>query len=168
MEQGLVPINSSTAITSASTVTNESMNESTCEQQNLGDHHSSVVVVVPSDDMMDLLRAIEMSRLQAVRENEQNIYRPNGNSSSQNNNTVLSSNDKIDYFNDLQQAIELSLRTKIEQELIHESTSLFFDDLLVVFFCNFIFLVDIESPQDDLNAAAVAATMPSLDLFSKF
>ncbi len=117
MEQGLVTTNSPTAVTSASTVTNES----TFVQHNLDQNISpAVVVVVPCDDMMDLLRAIEMSRLQAVRENEQNIYRPNTN----NNSSVLNTTDKIEYFNDLQQAIELSLQIKNELELTNETTSL--------------------------------------------
>jgi hypothetical protein len=60
-----------------------------------------------------------MSRLQSVRENEQNIYRSNTNQNS-NHSSILSTNDKMDYFNDLQQAIELSLKTKNEQQLIQE------------------------------------------------
>jgi len=120
MEQGLVTLNGTTAITSTSTTTSVSTNDSTIDQQNTDDDDlSPVVVVVPSDDVMDLLRAIEMSRLQSVRENEQNTYRSNTNQ-----NTILSTNDKMEYFNDLQQAIELSLKIKPEQQLsTHEITS---------------------------------------------
>jgi len=119
MEQGLVSLNGSTAIASISTTTTVSTNDSTIDQQNTDDDLSSVVVVVPSDDVMDLLRAIEMSRLQSVRDNEQNTYRSNTNQ-----NTILSTNDKMEYFNDLQQAIELSLKIKPEQQLsTHEITS---------------------------------------------
>jgi hypothetical protein len=42
-----------------------------------------------------------------------------------NHSSTINTNDKIEYFNDLQQAIELSLRTKGEQELLHETTGLF-------------------------------------------
>jgi len=119
MEQGLVSLNGSTAIASISTTTTVSTNDSTIDQQNTDDDLSSVVVVVPSDDVMDLLRAIEMSRLQSLRDNEQNTYRSNTNQ-----NTILSTNDKMEYFNDLQQAIELSLKIKPEQQLsTHEITS---------------------------------------------
>jgi len=149
MEQSLVPLNGSTGINSVSMTTSISTNDSILDQQHNDDIISPVVVVVPSDDVMDLLRAIEMSRLQAVRENEQNIYRPNTDGS---NNIILSTNDKVDYFNDLQEAIELSLKPKNEQQSTHETTCM-------------------ESQQDDsqsIDAAAVAATMPSLDLFSKY
>ena len=123
MEQGLVSLNVSTAIPSVSTTTSVSTNESTYEQQRQTDGSTSpVVMVVQSDGVMDLLRAIEMSRLQAVRENEQNIYRPNTKSYS---NSTINTNEKIDYFNDLQQAIELSLRIKGEQQLKRETTGLF-------------------------------------------
>jgi hypothetical protein len=121
MEQSLVPLNSPKAINSISTTNSVSTNDSTIDQkQNTDDRLSSVLVVVPSDDVMDLLRAIEMSRLQAVRDNEQNIYRPNTNHNS-NHSSILSTNDKMDYFNDLQQAIELSLKSQNEQQ---ETTSL--------------------------------------------
>jgi len=112
MEQSLVPLNNPKAINSISTTNSVSTNDSTIDQkQNTDDRLSSVLVVVPSDDVMDLLRAIEMSRLQAVRDNEQNIYRPNTNHNS-NHSSILSTNDKMDYFNDLQQAIELSLKSQ--------------------------------------------------------
>ncbi len=121
MEQSLVPLNSPKAINSISTTNSVSTNDSTIDQkQNTDDRLSSVLVVVPSDDVMDLLRAIEMSRLQAVRDNEQNIYRPNTNHNG-NHSSILSTNDKMDYFNDLQQAIELSLKSQSEQQ---ETTSL--------------------------------------------
>lgn len=119
MEQGLVSLNTTAAITSASTTISVSTNDSTTNQQTTDDNLSPVVVVAPSDDVMDLLRAIEMSRLQAVRENEQNIYRPNAN----NNSSTLNTNDKMEYFNDLQQAIELSLRTISEPQLKDETIS---------------------------------------------
>jgi hypothetical protein len=118
MEQGLVTFNGLTTIKSASVTTDGS----TFEEQQIDDNTSPAVVPGSSDDVMDLLRAIEMSRLQSVRENEQNIYRPNMNS---NHSSTINTNDKIEYFNDLQQAIELSLRTKGEQELLHETTGLF-------------------------------------------
>lgn len=121
MEQGLVPLNSPTAITSISTTMSVSTNDSTTDQQQTTDENLSTTAALPSDDMMDLLRAIEMSRLQAIRENEQNIYRPNANPQS----TILSTSDKMDYFNDLQQAIELSLKTKSEQHTKIETTSSF-------------------------------------------
>ena len=155
MEQSLVPLNSPTAINSTSTTNSVSTNDSTIEQQNTDDRVPPVLVVVPSDDVMDLLRAIEMSRLQSAREHEQNIYRPNTNHNSTHS-SAISNNDKMDYFNDLQQAIELSLRTKPEQELTPETTGL---------------LANVESQEDEsqtVDAAAVAATMPSLDLFSMY
>jgi hypothetical protein len=168
MEQGLVSLNIPTAINSISTVNSVSTNDSTTEQQSTDDRVSSVLVVVPSDDVMDLLRAIEMSRLQSVRDNEQNIYRSNTNQNS-NHSSILSTNDKMDYFNDLQQAIELSLKIKNEQQLIQEIPGLLFENI-----SNFFYLVivaDVESKEDDsqtINAVAVAATMPSLDLFSMY
>ena len=122
MEQGLVPLNSPSAMNSASTTMSVSTNDSTTDQQQSTDENLSTTPVLPSDDMMDLLRAIEMSRLQGIRENEQNIYRPNANHQS----TILSTSDKMDYFNDLQQAIELSLRTKSDQQTTMETTSLCF------------------------------------------
>lgn len=120
MEQGLVPLNSPSAINSVSTTMSVSTNDSTTDQQQSTDENLSTMTVLPSDDMMDLLRAIEMSRLQAIRENEQNIYRPNANHQS----TISSNSDKMEYFNDLQQAIELSLRTKSDQQTTIETTSL--------------------------------------------
>ncbi|CAF3363782.1 unnamed protein product [Rotaria sp. Silwood1] len=149
MEQSLIALNGSPAITTPTTAS-VSTNDSVYYQQNTDDTLSPVVVVVPSDDVMDLLRAIEMSRLQSVRENEQNINRPNTNSNSHNNNnSVLCTNDKIDYFNDLQQAIELSIKTKNEQKPTDEASTI------------------VESHQDEsqsIDVAAVAATMPTLDL----
>ena len=121
MEQGLLPLNSPTAVPSISTANSVSTNDSITEQQNSDDQVSSVLVVVPSDDVMDLLRAIEMSRLQSVRENEQNVYRAIHNQKS-NPDSTWTGSDKMDYFNDLQQAIELSLKTKNEQELTQETT----------------------------------------------
>jgi len=122
MEQGLVSLNGTLAIHSISATASVPKNDSTIEQQTTDDNISSVTAV-PSDDVMDLLRAIEMSRLQSVRENEQNMYRSNTNNNDQN--SILSTNDKIEYFNDLQQAIELSLRIKNEKQLTNETTSLF-------------------------------------------
>lgn len=121
MEQGLVSLNNSTSTPPPAST---SPSNSRIDHQITDDNPSpvaAVVVVAPSDDVMDLLRAIEMSRLQAVRENEQNIYRPNT------NNTLISNtNDKMEYFNDLQQAIELSLRTKTNEHLSTDDiTSLF-------------------------------------------
>lgn len=109
MEQSLAPLTNASAINASSMTASISTNDSASEQPNSDDNSSSVVVVVPPNDVMDLLRAIEMSRLQAVRENEQNIYRPNQ------MNPTSNPNDKINYFNDLQQTIELSLQTKNEQ-----------------------------------------------------
>jgi hypothetical protein len=127
MEQSLVPLNGSTGINSVSMTTSISTNDSILDQQHNEDIISPVaVVVVPSDDVMDLLRAIEMSRLQSVRENEQNIYRPNTHSSNNN------SNDKNNYFNDLQQTIELSLKTKNDQQSTNELTSSFFNSFFQV------------------------------------
>jgi hypothetical protein len=133
MEQSLVPLNSPTTINSISTANSVSTNDSTIEQQNTDDRVPSVLVVVPTDDVMDLLRAIEMSRLQSVRENEQNIYRPNSNHTNAPS-SILSNNDKMDYFNDLQQAIELSLRPKNEQQQsIPETTGLLSRDFQFIF-----------------------------------
>ena len=109
MEQSLAPLTNSSAMNTNSMTTSTSTNDSASDPQNSDDNSSSIVVVVPPNDVMDLLRAIEMSRLQAVRENEQNIYRPNQTNSTNN------PNDKVNYFNDLQHTIELSLRTKNEQ-----------------------------------------------------
>jgi hypothetical protein len=64
-----------------------------------------------------------MSRLQAVRENEQNIYRPNNNH--HHPNSTLNTNGKMNHFDDLQQAMELSLTTKNEQQSENEATSWF-------------------------------------------
>jgi hypothetical protein len=108
MEQGLVAMNTASAMPTASTATSES----NIEQQSTDETMSSVVAVLPCDDMMDLLRAIEMSRLQAVRENEQNIFRPHMNSAMS---SVLHSNSKMDYFDDLQHAIELSMMNTGEE-----------------------------------------------------
>jgi len=130
MEQSLVPLNGSTGINSVSMTTSISTNDSILDQQHNEDIISPVVVVVPSDDVMDLLRAIEMSRLQSVRENEQNIYQPNTHSS--NNSSILSSHDKNNYFNDLQQTIELSLKTKNDQQSTNELTSSFFNSFFYV------------------------------------
>ena len=122
MEQSIVTINSPPTITDTSITTSVSLNDSTYDRHSTNDIESPVAVVIPSDDTMDLLRAIEMSRWQAERENEQNIYRPN-----LNNNTkcsTLSKTAKFNYFNDLQEAIELSLKTKNEDQLPCEETSL--------------------------------------------
>lgn len=108
MEQGLVALNAASAMPTASTATSES----NIEQQSTDETMSSVVAVVPCDDMMDLLRAIEMSRLQGVRETEQNIYRPHMNSAMS---SVLQSNSKMHYFDDLQQAIELSMTNVVDE-----------------------------------------------------
>ncbi|UJR25225.1 hypothetical protein I4U23_006577 [Adineta vaga] len=136
LEQSLTTLTNPTATNNMSMTTSISTNDSTSEQQNLDDTTASVV---PSNDVMDLLRAIEMSRLQAVRENEQNIYRPNFHNNQIN--SVRNPNEKINYFTNVPQ-------TKTEQST--EATAM------------------IESLEDDIqltNAAAVAATMPSLDLF---
>lgn len=131
MEQGLVPLNGSTTVNTSSMTASISTNDSVSDQQTTDDTISSVVVVVPSDDVMDLLRAIEMSRLQAVRENEQNIYRPNTHNG---NHSSILSNDKINYFNDLQKTIELSLKTKNEQQSTNDATSLFSLSCLISLF----------------------------------
>ncbi|CAF1191870.1 unnamed protein product [Adineta steineri] len=148
MEQSLVPLSDPVPNNNSSSMTASiSTNDSTLEQHNTDDTISPTVVV-PSDDVMNLLRAIEMSRLQAVRENEQNIYRPNHRTSTIS--ATLNPNDKTNYFNDLQQTIELSLQTKNEQESANEATT------------------SIESQDDEFQStdvAAVAAAMPSLDLF---
>jgi hypothetical protein len=90
-------------------------NENIMTDQHVDETISSVTssVAVPHDDTMDLLRAIEMSRLQAVREHEQNIYRPHTNI---NTDVMETSNEKVEYFNHLQQAIELSLVANDVQE----------------------------------------------------
>ena len=108
MEQGLGALNTATAMPAASTTTSES----NIEQQSTDETISSAVTVVPCDDMMDLLRAIEMSRLQAVRETEQNTYRPHLNNTMS---SFLHSNSKMHYFDDLQQAIELSMMDKTNE-----------------------------------------------------
>lgn len=138
MEQSLVALNGSTTMNCASSTTSES----TLEQQSQTENNSSVVVVLPSDDMMDLLRAIEMSRLQALRENEQNIYRPNP--TSQIHSSSINTNEKIDYFNELQQAIDLSLNNENERIETNPISS------------------------EIVDASEVAAAMPSLDLFGLF
>jgi len=124
MEQGLVQLTDSTpsTITHSDNHRSTTTSISTIDPRTVNDALSPVVVVLPSDDMMDLLRAIEMSRLQALRENEQNIYRPNmqtNQSSPSASNTI----DKRDYFNDLQQAIQLSLQAKNQQEPNNDLTS---------------------------------------------
>ena len=107
MEQSLAALAGSTSPSAPSTA-----NDETVQEERISDDVSTPIVVVGlTDDVMDLLRAIEMSRLQAVRETELNIHRPSMN---HNVNTPISSNDKIDYFNDLQQAIELSLTTILD------------------------------------------------------
>lgn len=116
----MVALNGSPSIASPSTTPSLSTNDSVYDHQKNDDQLSSVVVVLPSDDVMDLLRAIEMSRLQAVREHEQNTNRTNTNNNT--NNLVSNTNDKIDYFNDLQQAIELSIKTKNTQQSTCEAT----------------------------------------------
>lgn len=121
MEQSLVSLHSPTAIHTTSKITSVPTNDLTIDQQTTDDGTSSVVTGASSDDVMDLLRAIEMSRLQAVRENEQNIYRPNNNHP----NSTLNTNGKMNHFDDLQQAMELSLTTKNEQQLPNEATSWF-------------------------------------------
>ncbi|CAF1628062.1 unnamed protein product [Rotaria magnacalcarata] len=148
MEKSLVTLNGSPAITSISATASLSTNASVYDQQNSDDNVPPVIVVVPSDGVMDLLRAIEMSRLQAVREHDQNLNRNNTNAN--NNASNLSTNDKIEYFNDLQEAIELSIKSKYEQESTKEAT------------------VPIQTEPDEIQSmdvAAVVAIMPSLDLF---
>ena len=105
MEQSLAALAGSTSLSAPSTTTDESVPG----ERSSDDVSTPFVVVGSTDDVMDLLRAIEMSRLQAVRETELNVHRPSMN---HNVNSLVSSNDKIDYFNDLQQAIELSLTIK--------------------------------------------------------
>lgn len=132
MEQGLAPLTDSASTTTTNNNTNTenhpsttlsiSTTESIPESQTTDETNPSAVLVLPSDDMMDLLRAIEMSRLQGLRENEQNIYRPNHSA----NSATSIPNDKKDYFNELQQAIELSLQTKNKPKSENELTSEFF------------------------------------------
>ena len=105
MEQSLAALAGSTPQSAPSTANDELVHG----ERSSEDVPTPIVVVGSTDDVMDLLRAIEMSRLQAVRETELNLHRPNMN---HNVNSTISSNDKIDYFNDLQQAIELSLTIK--------------------------------------------------------
>ncbi|CAF1629757.1 unnamed protein product [Adineta ricciae] len=66
MEQSLAPLTNSSAMNTNSMTTSTSTNDSASEPQNSDDNSSSIVVVAPPNDVMDLLRAIEMSRLQAV------------------------------------------------------------------------------------------------------
>lgn len=154
-------LNASTTMNCASSTGSQS----TLEQQSNPENSSSMVVVLPSDDMMDLLRAIEMSRLQAVRENEQNIYRPHLNSQI---NAAITSNDKIDYFNDLQQAIELSLTTHNQKPSTIENLGSL--DLQRFAFLHsshyFLETEDTDSGASQImDASTIVENLPSLDLF---
>lgn len=72
-EQSLIANGSSTAAQQSLSDSQATFEEHSTNETN----RLSPILNNSSDNMLDLLRAIEMSRLQAVRETEQNTYRPN-------------------------------------------------------------------------------------------
>ncbi|CAF0990366.1 unnamed protein product [Didymodactylos carnosus] len=110
MEQALLPT------TVQSTTTENTQQNSLPSSPSSTVSSSELPPYQTSHYIMDLLRALEMSRLQAAREMEQNLYRPR---SCSNQNVV----DKSDYYDDLQRAIELSLKTNQQQQQLQTKQS---------------------------------------------
>ena len=108
MEHGFISANNSASLVREAIP----IRQSSFEEQSPEEIIPSPVLIIPSGDMLDLLRAIEMSRLQAVRELEQNIYRP---TPSTNISTILQSPQASSRIEESQYAVKSPVCANDEQ-----------------------------------------------------